>query len=839
MLPNLRAAVGRGRLPALAILFFAFLAGSAHAGAQPVNAPTETAVRTNPQGSARMGGNVVPLAEVTSSGTDFAIGGSVSFFVCSTTNGCPTGGTPLGTRDTPRGQSAGTTGQIAGPAFTPPKPGRYCFRGEYSGSGGIYLPSTSKGTLGCVDVLTAVTKTMTFSAPPTIGQPFSAVFDLQDEQGQPVVGSLTVGDGSSGCGGGGPWSETIPLVNGRATTTTYTPTSTDPIPYSVSLSAPGYELVSSCGWIIASAAPTTSNLTLSAKTLAAGASVTATHKVTASGAAGTPAGVSVFSVCGPLATPTGCSSGGTQVGPSSSLVGGTATSVAFKPVLAGFYCFRADYFGGDDPRYASSSASGPGQCVELANGGTGISLFLSPDVGVGERAVIRGRVTRPGGTPTGNVRTYMCGPMAAASGCPGGGDFAGNPNLQNGQFESAWFIPELGKYYCLRAEYAGDAQTPGITEGGSSGCFVWNTWRSQTARSAPGAVELKGGKGATGATFGISTSTIKPAGVKGSVAAWVCGPLPTAAGCGSGGISLPTSALSADGTSVTGPVTAAGPGFYCVRARFTSTDATVRNSSSGADDDGQGASCFEVKLPRKELTALPVTKVQGDPDPVPQLADPSDPSITGAMACTYYRHSEVVGTYQFAAECGLGSLKSTDWTLVLHSTVSLTITAKPTSPNPSPTPAPGSITPTPVATPNASASVLPPGAAGTPQSASASVPPPGGGSTPQSGSAPGPSNLVTITKLASVKGAVTLTLRTPGPGGVLVTVQAGKKRVTRAVKATKAGLLTAKFTVKQLRSLTAKTKKGKKVKLTLQARFTPTGGTPGTVGPRTVSVTVG
>ena len=75
-----------------------------------------------------------------------------------------------------------------------------------------------------------------------------------------------------------------------------------------------------------------------------GSSVTDT--VTVTGPSGPGTGTVQFSLCGPLATATGCASGGTPVGGAITLSGGTATSPAFNvtgATAAGFYCWRADY----------------------------------------------------------------------------------------------------------------------------------------------------------------------------------------------------------------------------------------------------------------------------------------------------------------------------------------------------------------------------------------------------------------------------------------------------------------------------------------------------------------
>lgn len=827
------------RLSALAALFFVLTAGSASAAL----VPTQTYLTTTPSTNARPGQVVVPLVtvEIPGGGPHQFIPGTVDYYVCpqaASPDACATGGTFLGTKS-----ALGGWTQIGGPLYTPPRPGFYCFRAEYSGAS-THSPSQAYGQSGCVTVTTQVTMTKTYTSPPVVGQPFAVTFDLKDAQGNPVEGSLVVGD-SCGADSGGPFAQTIPLVGGKATTRSYTPTSTTVIPYSWSFKALGYQLDSGCTWIEVDGAPTTTTLSPSATSVGGGQAITLTSRVTAAGAAGTPKGFVRFYACGPQPSAAACV-GGTQIGNGPALVDGTATSPGFTPKVEGFYCFRAEYIPGANRSFTESSVAGPTACTQLVRAGAGITFALDRSGTLDQDVAIAARVTRPGHTPTGRIRFLQCGPLAAPDGCANPTrSYTEERPLQDGEALSLPFRPTVPGYYCLWAEYEGDAQTPGMTESGASSCFSITQWGSTTSLRAPEEVVLAGGKGATGRTFGVGVATTGPAAVAGTVEAWACGPLRDPVGCPSGGVSLGRRAV-VGGAATTNEVVGTGAGYYCLRAEFTSSDARVKDSVAGGS--GAQPSCMRIRLTTKVLSIAPMTKVEGQPDPTPRLAGPDDPSISGSMKCISRDHSEAPGTYATVYYCELGSLTSTDWELSLPGTfLDLTITPRPVvtpTPTPTPTPSPtgdgtGGV---PAPTPAPIGNTPDPGAGASP---TPTVVPPGGGSTPPGGgtgqrpeSTTGPNDLVAITGLTTRRGGVTATLRLPGAGRVLVTVQAGKRRVTRAVSAKRGGKATMTFTAKQLRKLTAGKKRGKKVKLTVQAKFTPAGGAARTVGPRTVSVKV-
>jgi uncharacterized repeat protein (TIGR01451 family) len=94
----------------------------------------------------------------------------------------------------------------------------------------------------------------------------------------------------------------------------------------------------------AAVAPVPATFTTQASAASVSLGQPITDLATLAGPNGTVSGNVSFFVCGPgLVSNPDCSTGGTAVGSAVGLAGGTATSAAFTPTLAGKYCFRAQY----------------------------------------------------------------------------------------------------------------------------------------------------------------------------------------------------------------------------------------------------------------------------------------------------------------------------------------------------------------------------------------------------------------------------------------------------------------------------------------------------------------
>ncbi|HTT86635.1 MAG TPA: kelch repeat-containing protein [Acidimicrobiales bacterium] len=103
-------------------------------------------------------------------------------------------------------------------------------------------------------------------------------------------------------------------------------------------------------------------------TVTLGATDTDTATVHGDPSFGVPTGTVSFSVCGPTATPAGCTSGATAVGSPVTLAAGSgdtasATSEPFQPTATGYWCFAASYSG--DGHYPASSDTTTDQCFDV------------------------------------------------------------------------------------------------------------------------------------------------------------------------------------------------------------------------------------------------------------------------------------------------------------------------------------------------------------------------------------------------------------------------------------------------------------------------------------------
>jgi uncharacterized repeat protein (TIGR01451 family) len=108
-----------------------------------------------------------------------------------------------------------------------------------------------------------------------------------------------------------------------------------------------------------------------------GGSVTDT--ATLSGDDGAVTGTVDFFVCGPNGSATACASGGTKVGGSIAIAAGSATSAAFTPTAAGWYCFRAEYNPADSSNYlAGEHTNATTECFQVKEAHIAITKTANP-----------------------------------------------------------------------------------------------------------------------------------------------------------------------------------------------------------------------------------------------------------------------------------------------------------------------------------------------------------------------------------------------------------------------------------------------------------------------------
>ncbi len=228
--------------------------------------------------------------------------------------------------------------------------------------------------------------------------------------------------------------------------------------------------------------PSSTTSAPSASSVALGASVSDTATVSDPSAVGVPSGTVSFFVCGPLTSASGCSSGGTALGTVSLIQGlanATATSSSFVPNATGTWCFRAEYSG--DSNYDPSSDGSSDECFSVSQASASVvstpsSQSTSLAGGESDQLTVTGNAA--GGSPSGTVSFFICGPFTSASGCAAGGSAVGAPvpltaaGGNTATATSATFSPSSPGVWCFRAEFSGDANYRAGSDGSAGECFT-------------------------------------------------------------------------------------------------------------------------------------------------------------------------------------------------------------------------------------------------------------------------------------------------------------------------------------------------------------------------------
>jgi tellurite resistance-related uncharacterized protein len=293
-----------------------------------------------------------------------------------------------------------------------------------------------------------------------------------------------------------------------------------------------------------------------------------------------------------------CTTGGTQLG--TGTLSGTPpkTDAPFPAPTPGDYCIRADYQG--DGTYGPASSDGSA-CFTTTKGQAGLQSsptltdFAINEGGAADVAILFGGAF--GQFPTGNVDFSMCGPLSSASGCPEGqGASLGPGQISDfGIASSNSVTPQTPGWYCFRADYAGDSNYLGASDGSGEECFVTRYASTTTlAGVSPlslGDVATLGAVVAGDGTHGTPT---------GSVHFFVCGPGPGL--CSSGGTDAGAGPLvSRDGNSAVAheSFTPTAPGTWCARGEY-SGDAQYIDSS-----DSSAVGCFTVNKADTQTASTP------------------------------------------------------------------------------------------------------------------------------------------------------------------------------------------------------------------------------------------
>ena len=211
--------------------------------------------------------------------------------------------------------------------------------------------------------------------------------------------------------------------------------------------------------------------------IALGESNTDSARVTGSGAAD-PTGTVSFYACGVNVVP--CTLTGTPFdvetldGTSNP---STATSASFTPNSAGTWCFAAVYSG--DSNYGGSSDQITDECYRVPAANTTITTPTNSSIALGNSNTDEAAVTgsAAGGSPTGSVSFYECGPTPWPQACTSTANPVGSAvGVSAGAYDtssatSESFTPDATGYWCFAGYYSGDSTYPTSSDTSTDECF--------------------------------------------------------------------------------------------------------------------------------------------------------------------------------------------------------------------------------------------------------------------------------------------------------------------------------------------------------------------------------
>ena len=262
--------------------------------------------------------------------------------------------------------------------------------------------------------------------------------------------------------------------------------------------------------------------------------------MTGDDAFGSPTGTVTFYQCGPTADPTPCTSTANQVGLPITVTAGaddtsTATSASFTPPSTGEWCFAAVYSG--DGNYDGSSDTTTDGCFDVTTASTStVGTPTSPSIVLGssntDGATVTGNAT--GGSPTGTVTFYQCGPTADPTPCTSTANQVGLPVTVTAGADdtstatSASFTPPSTGEWCFAAVYSGDSNYAGSSDTTTDGCFDVTTLSSSTTDAPTTGSIVLGGNNTDGAVITGDATGGDPTG---TVSFYACGPTPGPVPC--------------------------------------------------------------------------------------------------------------------------------------------------------------------------------------------------------------------------------------------------------------------------------------------------------------------
>ena len=173
-----------------------------------------------------------------------------------------------------------------------------------------------------------------------------------------------------------------------------------------------------------------------------------------------------------------------------------ATSAPFTATSTGYWCFAGYYSGGGD--YAASSDTGTDECYDVTPA-TSSNQTAPTDTTIllGQADTDLSTVTgnTAGGSPTGTVTYYACGPTSSGTSCTSKANQVGLPVTlspaanHTATATSSPFTPSAVGYWCFAGYYSGDSNYKASSDTSVDECVNVKGPVTITTSSLPGATK--------------------------------------------------------------------------------------------------------------------------------------------------------------------------------------------------------------------------------------------------------------------------------------------------------------------------------------------------------------
>jgi hypothetical protein len=376
-----------------------------------------------------------------------------------------------------------------------------------------------------------------------------------------------------------------------------------------------------------------------------GGSDTDTATVAGNSAGGSPTGTVSFYECGPTSSPVDCTSQTDPVQTDVSLTAGSddtssATSASFTPSAAGYWCFAAYYSG--DSNYGASADTSTDECFDVtASSSTTTSSPATTPIVLGgsdtDTATVAGNSA--GGSPTGTVSFYECGP--GVSDCTSTANQVGTAvsvtagSGDTSSATSASFTPASTGEWCFAALYSGDSNYSSSSDQSSDECFDVTASSSTTTSSPATTPIVLGGSDTDTATVAGNSAGGSPTG---TVSFYECGPGRSDCTSTANQVATAVSVTAGSGdtsTATSASFTPTSTGIWCFAAVY-SGDSNYSSSSDESSDE-----CFTVSVASSSTVSAPASS------PITLGASDSDSATVSGNSAA----GSPTGTVSFY-ECG-------------------------------------------------------------------------------------------------------------------------------------------------------------------------------------------